>query len=258
MNKGEEEQPERHGIRFLDFKQAGSAGILILPRSRPTGWKMIQESKRRNQWWSVIVPGVLSTFFAAALSISQTAGTKPPEIYLAGQSGASVKIEVFSDYQCPMCRVYYLETLKPLIYDYTKANKIDRISVVYHDLPLDSIHQHAHKAARLALAAYRMGKDKWLKVSDALYMQQAVWSEDGNCEAALEKILEPAELIQLKKMAADPSIETVLNQEILLAQSRNITSTPTTFIITETGRQQRFAGDPGFAPLRDYLDKLIK
>jgi protein-disulfide isomerase len=219
---------------------------------------MVQGSQRGNRWWSVIVPGVLSSIFTVAMSISQTAATKPPEIYLAGQSGASVKIEVFSDYQCPICRTYYLETLKPLIYDYTKANKIDRISVVYHDLPLESIHQNARKAARLALAAHRMGKDKWLKVSDALYMQQAVWSEDGNCEAPLEKILEPAELIQLKKMAADPSIETVLNQEIGLAQSRNITSTPTTFIITETGRQQRFTGDPGFAALKDYLDKMIK
>jgi len=220
-------------------------------------WKMVQGSQRRNPCWSVIVAGVLLAFFAG-LSMSQTAASKPPEIYLAGQSSASVKIEVFSDYQCPVCRTYYLETLKPLIYDYTKANKIDRISVVYHDLPLDSIHQYARKAARLALAAHRMSKDKWLRVSDALYMQQAGWSEDGNCETSLEKTLEPADLIQLKKLAADPSIEAALNQEILLAQSRDITSTPTTFIITETGRQQRFTGDPGFPALKDFLDNLIK
>ncbi len=220
---------------------------------------MIQDLKRRNQGECRLALAVLFVFLATVLSMAGQAGSnKQEEIYLAGHPGAPVKIEVFSDYQCPVCRTYYLETLKPLMAEYTKTNKIDKVSIVYHDFPLENIHQFARKAVRFGLAAHRLGPDKWLKVSDALYAQQAAWSENGNIEAALEKALDPADLNQLKKMAADPAIDTTINQEVALGQSRAVISTPTTFIITETGRQQRFTGDPSFPALRDFLDKLIK
>ena len=95
-----------------------------------------------------------------------------PELYLGGQPGAPVKIEVFSDYQCPVCRTFYLETLKPLLADYTKENKIAKICVVYRDYPLD-MHPFARKAARFALAANRLSRERWLRVTDALYTEQA-------------------------------------------------------------------------------------
>ncbi len=205
-----------------------------------------------------LAPAVLFIFAAPVLSMAALAGTeRQDEIYLAGRPGAPVKIEVFSDYQCPVCRSYYLDTLKPLIAEFTKTNKINKISIVYHDFPLETIHQFARKAVRFGLAAPRLGPEKWLKVTDALYAQQAVWSENGNIEAVLGKVLDPADLNQLKKAVADPAIDARINQEIALGQSRAVTSTPTTFIITETGRQQRFTGDPSYPALRDYLDKLV-
>ncbi len=195
----------------------------------------------------------------AVLSFAGQAGNnRLEELYLGGLPGAPVKIEVFSDYQCPVCRSYFLDTLKPLMEDYAKAGKIDKISIVYHDFPLETIHQFARKAARFGMAAYRLGRDKWLKVLDALYRQQTLWSENGNIEAVLQKVLSPADLEQLKKMAADPTIDTAINKEVALGQRRAVTSTPTTFIITETGRQQRFTGDPTFPALKDFLDKMIK
>ena len=220
---------------------------------------MFRDIKHRYQGKCRLALAILSGSLATVLSMAgQDGGGKPAEIYLGGRPGAPVKIEVFSDYQCPICRTYYLETLKPLIAEYTKTNKIDKISIVYHDFPLETIHQFARKAVRFGLAAYHLGQDKWLKVSDALYTQQSAWSESGNMEAALEKALDPADLNQLKKMAADPAIDAAINKEVALGQSRAVTSTPTTFVVTETGRQQQFTGDPSYPALKAYLDTLIK
>ena len=220
---------------------------------------MIRDMKRRIRGGCKLALAILLIFLATVLSMAGQAGTnKPVEIYLGGHPGAPVKIEVFSDYQCPVCRSYYLETLKPLMAEYTKANKIDKISIVYHDFPLETIHQFARKAVRFGLAAQRLGQNKWLKVSDALYTQQAAWAEKGDIETVLEKALDPADMSQLKKLVADPAIDTIINQEVALGQSRAVTSTPTTFIITEAGRQQRFTGDPSLPALRDFIDKLIK
>ncbi|MBZ5495353.1 MAG: DsbA family protein [Acidobacteriia bacterium] len=203
-------------------------------------------------------PAAAFTLLAAALPLTgQSSAYQPVELYLGGQPGAPVKIEVFSDYQCPVCRTFYLDTLKPLLADYAKEDKIDKICVVYHDFPLD-MHPFARKAARFALAAQRLSRERWLRVTDALYTEQEKWSQDGNIEAVLAKTLDPTELVRLQNMVANPAIDATINQEIMLAQSRGITSTPTFFIITETGRQNRVIGGVPYAVLKNYLDGLVK
>jgi protein-disulfide isomerase len=204
-------------------------------------------------------------FLATTLSISgQTGMHRPGEFFVGGEPGAPIKIEVFSDYQCPACRTFYLETIKPILANYASAKTgpdgqpiKPRVCIVYHDLPLD-IHQFARPAARLSLAAQRLGRERWLRVSDALYTHQAQWSQDGNLDAALAKVLDPTEVIRLRKLAADPAINAMVDQELMLAQSRDITSTPTFFIITETGRQQRINGPVPYAVMKDFLDRLLK
>ncbi len=192
---------------------------------------------------------------AILLSALQGAGAgKQPVLCLGGQPNAPIKIEVFSDYQCPRCREFYVETLKPLLAEYAKVNKV---YVVYHDFPLD-MHQYARKASRLALAAERISRELWLRVTDAIYMSQDQWSQNGNIEAALAKVMDPTQLVRVKKLATDPAIEASLVQEIALGQSRKITSTPTWFIITETGRQQVIPGKLAYVTLKDYIDRNLK
>jgi protein-disulfide isomerase len=202
---------------------------------------------------------------AVALMFAGLAGAnKQAEFYAGGEPGTPVKIEVFSDYQCPACRTFFLETIKPILENYAGA-KTDakgqpvkpKVSVVYRDLPLE-MHQFARAAARYGLAAQRMGRDRWMRVSDALYVQQAQWSLDGNIEAVLSKVLDPMELVRLRKLAADPAIEEALAQEVMLAQSREVVSTPTFFIISETGRQQRVNGPVPYAVMKDYIDRLLR
>jgi protein-disulfide isomerase len=210
-------------------------------------------------------PASIILLLATALSVSgQTGMHQPGEFLIGGEPGAPIKIEVFSDYQCPACRTFYLDTIKPILANYASAKTgpngqpiKPRVCVVYHDLPLD-IHQFARPAARLGLAAQRLGRERWLRVSDALYTHQAQWSQDGNLDAALAKVLDPTEVVRLRKLAADPAIGALVDQELMLAQSRDVASTPTFFIITETGRQQRVNGPVPYAVMKDYLDRLLK
>ncbi len=181
----------------------------------------------------------------------------PEEICLGGMRGAPIKIEVFSDFQCPRCRDFYLETLKPLIADYTRSGKISKIYIVYHDFPLD-MHPFARKAARFALAAYRIGRDRWLRVLDALYQYQAQWALDGNIEAVLAKVLDPTELVHIANMATEPDIDSAVQNEVLYGQSREIGSTPTFFINSSRTPQQRVAGMVTFNTLKDFLDRSLQ
>ena len=113
----------------------------------------------------------------AAVS-GQTGTPRPGEFLIGGEPGAPIKIEVFSDYQCPACRTFYLDTIKPILANYARAQAgpngqpiKPRVCVVYRDFPLD-MHQFARPAARLSLAAQRLGRERWLRVSEALYTYQ--------------------------------------------------------------------------------------
>jgi len=201
----------------------------------------------------------------ASLTLSAQTGTNGVgEFVIGGEPGAPIKIEVFSDYQCPACRTFYLDTIKPILTNYTRAQigaggqpQKPRVCVVYRDFPLD-IHQFARPAARISLAAQQLGRERWLRVSEALYTYQAEWAQNGKFDATLAKVLNPIELMRLRKLAADPAIDAMVNRELLLAQRREITSTPTFFIITGAGRQQRINGPVPYAVMKDYLDRLLK
>jgi protein-disulfide isomerase len=184
---------------------------------------------------------------------SPAAGSGPEELYMGGEPGAMVRIEVFSDFQCPLCKEFYLGTLKPIIADYAGTQKV---SVVYHDLPLE-MHQFARPAARLALAAARLGREEWLRVTDEIYKDQEQWSVTGNFEPALSKALNPTQLMRVVRMAGDPAIDAAVQQEVLLAESRRVTSTPTFFISTKSGREQRINGAIAYPVLKDFLDRLL-
>jgi protein-disulfide isomerase len=216
---------------------------------------------RRCRVW---LTGIL---ICAAVSLpgrGQTGVGRQGEFVIGGELGAPVKIEVFSDYQCPACRTFYLETIKPILVNYAGAQTDQsgqpirsKVCVIYRDFPLD-MHQFARPAARLGLAAQRLGRERWLRVSDALYTHQAQWSQDGNLDAALAKVLDPTEIVRLRKLASDPAIDKAIDQEIMLAKTREVDSTPTFFITTETGRQQRVNGPVPYAVMKDYLDRLLK
>lgn len=179
------------------------------------------------------------------------------ELWLGGQPNAPLKIEVFSDYQCPHCRAFYLDTIKPLIASFTRENRISNLYIVYHDLPLD-MHQYARKAASYALAAERLGHDSWLRVSDALYQEQPQWAQDGNIEAVIARVLDPSELALVNKLVADPAIEQTIRTEIMFAESRQIRATPTFFIISATGRQERVSGTVPYELLKGHLEQFLK
>ncbi len=67
-----------------------------------------------------------------------------------GAAIAPVTLVEFTDYQCPYCRRYNLQTKPQLIKDYVEAGKL---RYVLREFPIESIHPRAFKAAEAALCA---------------------------------------------------------------------------------------------------------
>ncbi len=192
---------------------------------------------------------LLLTFYSLR---SQPAG-QVSGVTLGGSPDAPVKIEVFSDFQCPSCRELYLDVMRRTISEYCSQNKV---FLVYHEFPLEA-HRFSREAARYAEAVSRLGREQLLKVYDVLFMDQAIWGEDGKVEAAVAKVLSHAELLRVKDILQDPGINAKIDKEIKLGMQNKVTQTPT-FFATAKGKMQKVEGRVTYILMKQYIDANLK
>jgi protein-disulfide isomerase len=187
----------------------------------------------------------LASIFAA-FPAAQSGGSRRS----VGPIMAKVTIDVYSDFQCPHCKVLAEETLNRVMEDYALKGAV---RLVHHDFPLP-MHQYAKQAALFAAAADRVGKFE--PVSQALFKLQDTWAANGKVEEAVDSVLTPAEAKQVRELAKDPAVAAVVQRDIDLGTRLNITSTPT-IILTKNLKSDRVAGAVSYTILKRYLDQLL-
>ena len=110
---------------------------------------------------------------AAVIAVPTTLSAQQPETgsRSKGAPGAAVTVYEMSDFQCPYCRRFALETFPVLESEYINSGKVRWVFV---NFPLTSIHPNAVAAAEVALCAARQGA--FWRVHDLLYTYQDAWA----------------------------------------------------------------------------------
>lgn len=145
-----------------------------------------------------------------------------------GKPDAPVTMIVFSDYQCPGC-AQFASRIKPLL----EMNEVSagKLRIIYYDLPLTSIHQHAFLAARAARCAGEQGK--YWEFHEQLFSNQSDWSYQRN--APLAKFKGYATASGLDDAAFDSCLQSdkyadTVTANVHLAQQLGVNATPTVII----------------------------
>jgi protein-disulfide isomerase len=193
-----------------------------------------------------------ATFFLVFPALGHSSENAPGQI-LGGTPNSPVRIEVFSDFQCAACREFYLGTIRQVLQDYSSR---DKVCVIYHEFPLAG-HSYSRIAAQYAEAAAHLGVQKLLAVMDALFMDQAQWSQDGRLDASVSKALSPEDFLKVKGMMKNPGINQSIDREIQLGMQNNIKSTPT-MIISYKDKQQKVEGIVTYLVLKQFIDSVLK
>ena len=183
----------------------------------------------------------------------KTAQIDSADSFLMGGPDSPVRIELFSDFQCPSCRTFYLETVTRLISEYSAGKKV---GLIFRDFPL-ATHAVSRVAARYAVASESLGHDKWLKVIESLYTNQAEWSYDGKIEPVLSRLLSPQDMEKLQEELKSPAIEQAIDLSVSLGNSKKVNSTPT-FFFTVGGKEQRVENGLSFAVMKAFVDRYLK
>src|SRR5688572_6298628 len=84
-----------------------------------------------------------------------------------GRGDAPLTLVEFTDYQCPYCSRFTTETLPQIVSEYVDTGKV-RLALL--DMPLESIHKQAFKAAEATHCAEDQGK--FWEMHDRLFSSQ--------------------------------------------------------------------------------------
>ena len=90
---------------------------------------------------------------------------------IIGNPDAPITIIEFSDFQCPFCARFHIETLPTIMEEYIEKGDV---KLVFRDFPLQNIHPNAVPASVAAECANEQGKFK--EMHDILFERQNEWS----------------------------------------------------------------------------------
>jgi protein-disulfide isomerase len=177
-------------------------------------------------WRAVMLVSAFALTASASLLPAQTA-TAPLDMRSKGSPKAPVTVYEMSDFQCPYCRQFAMETFPRLEREYIKAGKV---RWVFINFPLTSVHAHASAAAELALCA---GKQQaFWPVHDLLFAYQESWAPLKEAGPFFVSLADSARLSKEALLTCLESADTRNNvrADAEGAARSGATSTPTFYI----------------------------
>jgi protein-disulfide isomerase len=192
------------------------------------------------------IPVSLVTLLAGGLALAQM---PPKTSKTMGTPVAAITIDLYSDFQCPHCKLLHETWMGPLIRDYVLTGKVH---LIQHEFPLPQ-HPYAKTAAYYACAADRIGK--YGEVADALFKNQDAWGRDGKVDETVSSVLMPAEAAKVRALAKDPAIAAQVEKDLDLGRQIPLKETPTV-IVTYKGKHYPADVRSSYAIFAIFLNSL--
>ena len=149
-----------------------------------------------------------------------------------GNPDAPITIIEFSDFQCPFCAKFHMQTLPTIMDEYINKGTV---KLVFRDFPIQSIHPNAVPASIAAECANEQGKFE--QMYHMLFEKQKEWS---NLETsyAITAFNQYASELQLNEEKFDSCIKNVkyieeVQKDLNEGRTYGVTGTPGFFIGNE-------------------------
>jgi len=169
---------------------------------------------------------------------------------IRGSASAPVTVYEMSDFQCPYCREFALNTFPAIASSYVATG---RARWAFSNFPLTNIHPNAVAAAEVGLCAAQQGG--FWRVHDLLYQHQDVWAPLKEPAAFFLTLADSAKLSKPALLAClqSPSTEDAIRADAQGASRSGASSTPTFYI--EGGL---LVGAQPLEVFRQVLDSILR
>ncbi len=169
--------------------------------------------------------------------------------FYRGNLNAPVKIEEFSDFQCPFCARHVAQTEPALRERYIATGQVVH---VFRHFPLTQIHPLAVPAAKAAYCAGQQAPALFWEMHDWLFANQSTWNRADDAVAQFRQAALGfgAQAAAFDACVADPATEARIQRDLNEGISRGVQGTPAFFI------NDWFLS--GAYPLAEFQDKIEK
>ena len=175
---------------------------------------------------------------------------------IIGNPDAPITIIEFSDFQCPFCARFHVQTLPSLIDEYIEQGKV---KIVFRDFPIQNIHPNALPAAVAAECANDQGKFK--DMHDLLFENQKQWSS-LETSPALSTFVQYANNLQLDEeeftscLTGGKHIDEI-RKDLEDGRNYGVTGTPGFFIGNENVGYVELKGAQPFESFKKVIDSQL-
>jgi len=209
-----------------------------------------------------------------ASAASKAVSASGPLVKSYGSANAPIRMDIYTDYQCPSCKAFYEGTLKQLIP--SKYITEGKVYLVHHDFPLQA-HMYSGMAARWANAAARVGE--FPEAEEALYDNQEAWGANGDIAKYISAAMPAADFKRVEDLvkscqspaptstwdhsnplANDPhpcAFDYAVADDVELGYKVPVQATPT-YVITNKGQKlPAGSGAVSWPILEQFFDSLL-
>jgi len=160
---------------------------------------------------------------------------------------------VFVDYECPFCKRFAEEVLPTLVLNYVRAN---RVQFAIRNMPLDTVHPLAAKAAYVAECAAQ--DDRFWDAHDLLFRSRA--------RVVLRPSREIGETLGIRAPAFTRCIDAeapkrAVDRDVVMASELGVKSVPTLFFgVVNDGRltvSRVLSGSPRLREVAEIINHLL-
>jgi protein-disulfide isomerase len=170
-----------------------------------------------------------------------------------GNLAAPIRMDLYSDFTCPHCKMFHDQILPKLVTDYINPGKA---YLVFHEYTLTGPgHEHSREAANYAAAAARIGK--YSQVSAALFASQESWARTGKVWDTVSSVLSPAERTKIQALAKDPAVQAEVQHDVDSGNASRVDRTPTV-VISAKGKQTPWSYWNDYPLFKSFLDDQLK
>jgi protein-disulfide isomerase len=175
----------------------------------------------------------------------------PKNFKETGSPNAPLTLELYTDYQCPSCRSFFLEVLPSVMSEYVNSGKV---RLVHRDFPLPQ-HAYSKVAAKYANAAGQTGY--YDVVATQIFKTQMDWEQNGSIDAQVAKVVPSGEMQKIRELVkSDAHLDDTVTADLALGAQDRLSQTPTLIIVSH-GKRNKIDGAVPFTILKSYLDQLL-
>ena len=175
-----------------------------------------------------------------------------------GSPDAPIVVYEYSDYGCPFCARYFVQTEPALDEAFVRD---DQVRFVFRDFPLAELHPNAPAAHTAALCVAEQGSAaQFWKMHDQLFSTQTVWTNMTDPQTQLGKLAEEVgvDMPRFNDCIASGAMKAKIEQSLGEGRELGITGTPTfNFVRSATNDHFLLVGAQPYDQFAGMITSLV-